>query len=99
MVALKVLVFVCVISVIGIASSRSTYETNVDGPCEGVEYRTKFNFFSLFMNVEEEIYCVGSDGNVVDCILACPQWQSGILDFLKYRPHIPILSRLLVTGM
>ena len=84
---LKVLLFGCLI---GIANSHST-SSEIDvlkGPCSGIEFRTKFNVFSFFVNVEDEIYCVGSDGNMVDYELACLQRQSGMLGFHKYRLHI-----------
>ena len=64
-----------VLCMVGIVSGAST-SSQMDapqGPCPGVEYRTKFNIFSFFINVEEEIYCVDSDGNEVDCQLSCSQ--------------------------
>ena len=51
--------------------SGHRYLFTTQGPCPGVEFRTKFNIFSFFINVKEEIYCVDSEGIVVDCEMAC----------------------------
>ena len=62
----------------GLAKSASTSSEIVAPiwPCPGIEYRTRFNvlsFLSFFFDVEDEIYCVDSEGNEVDCVLSCPQ--------------------------
>ena len=61
------------VSVVGIFSSTITSSEmeTPKGPGPGVEFRTKFNIFSFFINVKEEIYCVDSEGIVVDCEMAC----------------------------
>ena len=64
---------ILLVSLVGIVSSTTTSSEmeTPKGPCPGVEFKTKFNIFSFFINVEEEIYCVDNDGNVVDCAMAC----------------------------
>ena len=86
----KVVLLVCLI---GFVSSAGTY-SEIDatkGPCPGVEYRTKFNVFSFFMDVEKETYCVDGDGIVIDCELACPHRLSAMLGFSKYRPYLEMM--------
>ena len=90
--------FLLNIVVVGIANIGGTYtETDVPkqpkGPCPGIEFKTKFNILSFFMNVEDEIYCVDGDGNVVDCELSCSKEWPKMLGVGKCM-CIPILNIL-----
>ena len=76
---------ICVlVGLFGLAKS-ATEMVPRKGPCPGIEYRTRFNILSYFpflFDVENEIYCVNSEGNEVDCELSCPQPLCEVKDIL-----------------
>ena len=83
---------ICLVEIASFCGDETSQVDDPKGPCPGVEYRTKFNMLAFFFHVEEEIYCVDSVGNEVDCVIACPQTLCDVEDI-----EIILLSILLIS--